>query len=73
MNVYKVTHEERLAIEALNERCTNNLVIVCDLAEHGCVVCEDDIDKPEYVEHRKLLPLILDIAKKVVVDVEAKA
>jgi hypothetical protein len=58
-----VTHEERLAIEALNEVSTNNLVIVCDTEEHGCVICADDINKPVFVEHRKLLPLTLDSAK----------
>lgn len=68
MNAYKVTYEERLAIEALNERSTNNLVIVCDIKEHGYVVCEDSIDNPEFVEHRKLLPLTLNVAKKVVID-----
>ena len=66
MNGYKVTNEERLAIEALNEQSTDNFIIVCDTEEHGCVVCEDDIDKPEYAEHRKLLPLTLDVQKIVV-------
>lgn len=66
MELYKVTHEERLAFEALNAKSTDgNLVIVCDTEEHGCVVCLDGIDKPEFSEHKKLLPTTLDAQQRV--------
>lgn len=68
MDAYKVTFEERRAIETLNEAGGDDLVIVCDTEEHGCIICLVNIDDAELVEYREILPGSLVAAKRVVLE-----
>ena len=61
MQVYKLTTGEREAIEALNTRRSNTLMIACDLGgEIGCVVSSADLDESIYADYRALVGETLD-------------
>lgn len=63
MQVYKLTNDERLAIEALNESRKDVLLIVCDIPEIGCAVNAPDLANAKFDKYRKLLPVSLDSEK----------
>ena len=61
MQIYKLTDSERSAIEALNARRLNVLMIVCDYGpEIGCGLVHDDLNKTCYADYRALLGETLD-------------
>jgi len=71
MIVYKLTAEERAAIEALSASLANVLLIVCDLGgEVGCVVTYADLISEQYADYRALLSETLDPERIVDVDVD---
>jgi hypothetical protein len=71
MIIYKLTVEERAAIEALSALRTNILLIVCDLGgETGCAVVYADLISELYADYRTLLSETLDPERIVDVDVD---
>lgn len=61
MQVYKLTDNERQAIETLNAQRSNVLMIVCDYGVGiGCGVVYADLAEAPYAEYRALLGVTLD-------------
>ena len=56
---YKLIQEEWEAIDAVNSAHKNVLMVVCDHGDGAVIDCED-IERPIFIEYRRLLGETLD-------------